>query len=107
MNPTNPFAVDSFRQRSVGLAAERVVDRCIIRQGLLGLDWPSPAERVYAKIVRTDAPGPLMSLGALEVQKNVSLPNTTSVLQVATGNINDFVAGRFTSSTASRLAADQ
>lgn len=107
MNPTDTFAVDTFKQRSVGLAAQRVVDRCLIRQSLIGLDWPSAAERVYAKIVRTDAPGGLMLPGGLEVQMNVSLPNTTSVLQVATGKFEVILTGGSWSSTADRLVVDQ
>jgi len=107
VNPTDTFAVDTFRQRSVGLAAERIVDQCLIRQRLIGLDWPSAAQHVYAKIVRTDAPYGLMSLGGFEVQKNVSLPNTTSVLQIVTGSLENLVTGGSLNGTASPLVVDQ
>lgn len=106
MNPTDTFAVDTFRQSSVGLAAERVVERCLIGQSLIGLDWPSAAEHVYAKIVRTDAPFNLMSLQEFDVQ-NVSLPNTTSVLQIVMGSVLDIIIGGSSDSSASRLVIDQ
>lgn len=67
----------------------------------------SRPERVYAKIVRTDAPGGLMLPGGLEVQMNVSLPNTTSILQVATGKFEVILIGGSWSSTADRLVVDQ
>lgn len=50
------FAVDEFRLRSVGVAAERVVAQCLLRLNQIGFSYPSPSRHVYAKIVRTDNP---------------------------------------------------
>ena len=90
INPCHTFAFDFFKQDSVGLAAERVVDQCLVN-GLTGLDWPSAEQHVYAKIVRTDAPFDLLSLGKINVQ-NMSLPNATTILQMATGFGPTFLA---------------
>lgn len=86
VNPTNYFAVDSFRQSNVSVCAARVVDQCLARQRRIGLDYPTQKEYVYVKIVRSDSPLQLNVLGTYEVG-NVSLPGTTSVLHVASGNV--------------------
>ena len=85
VSPVNHFSVDSFRQSDVGMAAARVVDNCLMRQRLLGLDYPHGSHHVYAMVVRTDAPFGLKLPGTYSVQ-NVSLPDSTRVLQIASGD---------------------
>ncbi|MCJ1459223.1 hypothetical protein MMC28_009600 [Mycoblastus sanguinarius] len=82
VNADDTFAVDFFRLRSIGLAAETVVAQCLLGQSKIGLAYPSYSRHVYAKIVRTDAPFVLDLLGLSAVQ-TLQIPNTTNVLQIA------------------------
>ena len=86
VDPLQYFAVDSFTQGSVSLTAAKIQVSCLVKQGLLGLDYPNGAKHVFVKLVRTDAPFALKLLGSYEV-RNVSLPNSTDILQVATRDI--------------------
>lgn len=82
---TDSFAVDSFRLSDVAAASARVVDDCLVRQRLIGLDYPSEAGHVYVKIMRTDAPGELKLPRRFDMQ-NLSLPNSASVLHIVSGD---------------------
>ena len=86
VNPLNEYAVDSFRQSSVALSAERVVNQCLDRQGLIGLSYPLGAEHVYTMVVRTDSPWVLNTSNTHGV-RNISLPGAANVLQVAGGSV--------------------
>ena len=83
---TDSFAVDPFRQSDVAAASERVVGRCLLRQRLIGLDYPSEAGHVYAMIIRTDAPAQ-MKLSPTHSIQNISLPNLGGILRIVTGDI--------------------
>lgn len=83
---TDSFAVDSFRLSDVAAASARVVDECLVRQRLIGLDYPSEAGHVYVKIKRTDAPAELDLHRKFQIQ-NLSLPNSGSVLQIVSEDI--------------------
>lgn len=82
VNADDIFAVDTFRVSTVGMAAERIVDRCLVGEGQIGLEYPGVERYVYAKIVRTDAPLFFDLLGDSDVQ-SLPLLNGTGVLQSA------------------------
>ena len=83
VNPEELLAVETFRVRSVGLAAERIVSRCLVRERKTGLDYPGTAEHVYARIVRTDAPFDIDLVENSDVQ-SVPLLNGTGILRSVT-----------------------
>lgn len=75
------LAVDEFRLRSVGVAAERVVAQCLLRLSQIGLSYPSSSRHVYAKIIRTDSPlFPSEMLRSSTIQ-SLQFPNVTNLLQ--------------------------
>ena len=74
------LAVDEFRLRSVGVAAERVVAQCLLRLSQIGFSYPSPSHHVYAKIVRTDNPF-LSELMRNSTVQSLHFPNMTNLLQ--------------------------
>ncbi len=106
VNPLDATAVESFTQRSVALSAGRVMDKCLVRQALIGLDYPLGAEHIYAMIVRTDAPLGLELPRGHDTQ-NVSLPNSTYVLQIATGDVAISSQGPSTNIGSASLVLDQ
>ena len=79
------FAVDSFRQSDVARSSGKVVDRCLLSQGMIGLDYPSVEGHVYVTIVRIDAPA-VLEFSRIHHVQNISLPNSTSVLRIASGD---------------------
>jgi len=85
VNADDVFAIDTFRLSTVGLAAERVVSRCLVGERKIGLEYPSGGQHVYAKLVRTDAPFFLDLLDDSDVQ-SVLLLNGRGVLHSATVN---------------------
>lgn len=74
------LAVDYFRLRSVGVAAERVVAQCLLRRNQIGLSYPGSGRRVFAKIVRKDSPFPPDLLRNSTVQ-SLQVPNMMNLLQ--------------------------
>lgn len=74
------FAVDEFRLRSVGVAAESVVAQCLLRLSQIGFSYPSPSQHVYAKIVRTDDPF-LSELLRNSTAHSLYSPEMTNLLQ--------------------------
>ena len=89
---TDPLAVDAFWQRDVAASVETVVDRCLLRRRLVGLDYPGEAEHVYVMILRTDVPIQLEFPPAHDVQ-NVTLPGDAGVLRIVTGHSVIYGAG--------------
>ena len=77
------LAVDEFKLRSVGAAAERVVAQCLLRLSEIGFSYASPSQHVYVKIVRTD--GLLLSeLLRNSTVQSLQSPDMTNLLQSAT-----------------------
>ncbi len=74
------LAVDEFRLRSVGVAAEEVVAQCLLRLRQIGISYPRPSQRVYAKVIRTDNPF-LSELRRISTVQSLRIPNTTNLLQ--------------------------
>ncbi|KAL8817958.1 MAG: hypothetical protein Q9191_008043 [Dirinaria sp. TL-2023a] len=84
VDQTDALAVDSFRQSDVAVSASNVVDRCLVRQQLLGSDFPGEAAHVYVMILRIDASARLELSRAHDVQ-DVKLPGSADVLRILTG----------------------
>ena len=103
VNPTDYFAVDSFNQSRVASCASRVVQQCLAQQGLLGLDYPTAEEHVYVKVVRSDSPMLLDTLGAHEVE-NVALPDSMNVLHVASKDVMIRAVDRLSSNISASLS---
>ena len=74
------LAVDHFRLRSVGAAAERVVAQCLLRRSQLGLSYPGSGRRVFAKVVWTDNPLP-PELSRNSTVQSLQVPNMMGLLQ--------------------------
>lgn len=106
VNPANLFAVDSFRQSDVGQSAARVVENCLIRQRLIGLDYPTELKHVYVKVVRSDSPLTLGISGTHHVE-SILLPDTAGVLHIATGDVVISSGGRTTSNSSANLILEQ
>lgn len=92
VDQTDSLAVESSRQSDVAASAANVVDRCLLRHRLIGLDFPGEAAHVYAMIERTDAPTRLEVSRAHDVQ-DVTLPGSAGVLRIVTGYNVTYGAG--------------
>ena len=80
VNAEDYLAVDEFRLRSVGVAAEEIVARCLLGLRQIGVSYPASSQRVYAQIVRADNPS-LSELRRISTVQSLQIPNTTNLLQ--------------------------
>lgn len=63
VDPLHPDAREIFRISDVARAATRVVNICLIGRRQVGRDALGSGGRVWAKLVRTDAPGLVRAMG--------------------------------------------
>ncbi|CAL8583702.1 hypothetical protein XPA_009322 [Xanthoria parietina] len=79
-DPLHPDAREIFRISDIARAATRIVNICLIGRREVGRDMLGSGGRVWAKLVRTDAPGFLRVIGRDERVGSIHVPGVGELM---------------------------